>query len=121
MRNIKDLSKLRDLFTNGNDNLFCIATNEPDKILDYLDYVDVDSWTEFKKDCTSSVLDVNPELSFTVYPIPADEVVIIEREESSECHINLYDLSGQTYLEETYPMGMDIIELITEDILYRVC
>jgi hypothetical protein len=81
----------------NNPNLLCIQVD--DEAYSTTNWLNIDSQTSFSEICSLTVPDFNFNTYFTVYPIPAKNVLTIENKESKIISlINIMNLNGQKVL-----------------------
>jgi hypothetical protein len=92
----------------NNPDLKCITVDDPTYSKE--NWKDVDEWTEFSEDCSTSIND-KTQNTFKVYPNPANNSVTIEREVIEQADLRILDITGRIFISYTIPYGANHIQL----------
>ena len=95
-------SDIDKMFVYENPNLTCIEVDD----VDYANSLDCDNdnwckddWAAYSEECILGLED-NPQVKFTIYPNPTQEVLFIESQQHIET-VKVYNLQGQLIKEDS--------------------
>ena len=84
----------------NNNSLNCIEVDDEDYANSNPSGWDKDDWAEYREECILGIED-NTQINFTIYPIPAQDVLNIESQQQIET-VKIYNLQGQLIKTDTY-------------------